>query len=377
MPDIIEVTLFKKGLMLLRLGKYQEAIQAFNDFMIKVPQSPYIQKAEQYIEEAEFRIAEKKFKEKNWEEAVKLLTQFAIRYPQNPFTPKAIKLAGQALVNIVEDKITRKDCAGILFFWDNYKNFFPKKEKKGLPLFHVSQCLMVKNRKQEAVKLLEWIETNVGVDFPKRKELFSYLAHYYYDTDQYQKAEKTAKTLVGLSSAKETPDVHQLLVQLYFLKENYPEMLKIIQKMEKEGAPEKYSILNSFYVGLYLIDTGKKKEGQNRLDSFIKSRKAMANYLDRYKYSVILLGRMYFNEGRKDKAFKKYLFFANAFTSDNNYTPESLFMLGWIKPEVRPIFWNMCLNRFPKSHWAREIKAFNLAGEIKDEARKAIGNRSH
>ncbi len=377
MPDILEVALYKKGVMLLRLGKYEEAIQAFKDFIVRVPQSSYLQKVEQYIEEAEFRIAERSFKQKRWEEAVRLLTTFAIRYPQNPFTPQAIKLAGEALVNIVEDKTTRGDCAGIVLFWDTYKNFFPKKANRGIPLFHVTQCLMKKNRSKEAISLMEWIEKNIGTAFPKRKELFTYLVHYYYDTDQYKKAQKAAETLVSVSKASDTPDVHQILAELYFLNGRYQKMLNILSKMEREKAPPRYTVLGHFYKAFYLLEQKKREKGEKELENFVRAKRSLEYYRDKYKLAHILLARMAYNDGKKKESFKRYLTYLNIFPKDTVFTPEALFMVGWINPKVRNPFWNICLAKFPNSHWSKEIKAFELAGAIKDEAERAIGSGKH
>ncbi len=376
MPDVLEVALYRKGVMMLKLGRYEEAIQAFKDFMLKVPQSSFLQEAERYIEEAEFRIAEKKYREGRLEDAVKLLTQFAKRYPQNPHTPEAIKLAGKALVRIVEDKFTRGDCAGILLFWDLYKNFFPQKAQKSVPLFHIAQCMLSKGRKAEAVNLMVWIEKNIGNSFPKWKSLLTYLTNYYFEIENYKLAEETALKLIKITTAREAPYVHHQLVRLLLAQNRYKEMDSIIQKMEKEKAPPRYLAYNHFARAIALLDIGKRTEGVKELEKFTESRVSLLNYPNRYQLATILLARIYYNDHQRNRAYSRYLWYANAFPN-GRYTPEALFMLGLImkNPKDRQ-FWYICLKRFPNSHWSKEIKAHLLAKEILDEARKAAGVRS-
>ncbi len=375
MPKIIEVALYKKGLMLLRLGKYEEAIQTFKDFILRVPQSRFVQDAEKYIEEAEFLIAKRAYKQKRLEEAVKLLTQFAVRYPQNPHTKEAIELAGKALVEIVEDKYTRKDCAGILLFWDTYRNFFPMKVKSGLVTFHIAKCMLNNFRQGEAIQLFEWIEKNLGLKFPKRKELLSYLASYYFDRQDFKKAKEIAEELVSISTAKEFPEIHMRLLKLYFTQGEYKKMLDLSVKMEKEKAPRKMLVYIFFLRALKDFEEGNRKGAYIQLRLFAKKKLALLEYPDRYQYAIVMLARMDYNDNNVDLAYKRYLWYFNAFPR-GRYTDEALFMLGYISEKMRETFWNLCLKRYPNSHWSKEIRALRLAEEIYHEARGAAGNPS-
>ncbi len=372
MPDVIEVALYRKGVMLLKLGRYEEAIRTFQDFILKVPQSKYVRDAEMYIQECEFKIAERKYKRKQYEEALKLFARFAVKYPQNPFTPRAIELAGDSIIKIVEGKYKRGDCFGILFFWDGYKNFFPKKAEKGIPLFHVAQCLFKRSRSKEAVELLEWIFNNISSRFPMFKELLNQIATYYFDTVQYQKAEKFAEILMGNSTAKETPLIHFRTLKLYFVKKEYKKMMRLIKKMESEGEPEKYLIKAYLLKAVYFLEKNNTWASMKYLNMFLKSPLSISLYPDDYQYAEILLARILFNRNQIQEADKSYLHYANTFPS-GNYTPEAYFMVGLInQSHIGNHFWELCLSRYPKSHWSKEIKAILLARSVRDEIYQAV-----
>ncbi len=376
MKDIVEYALYKKGLMLLRLGRYEEAIQTFKDFMLKAPRSKYIQQAEKYIEECEFRIAERNFKKKRWEEALKLLAQFAMKYPQNPFTPKAIKLAGEALVNIVEGKYSRNDCFGLLFFWNNYKNFFPRKVKKGMPLYHVALCMVKQNQLPQAVSLMEWIRKNIGPQFPEWMKLLKFLANYYFDTENYKKALPIAMDIIGNSTAEETPVIHFKAMRLFFAQGNYRMMNHLIEKMKRENAPEKFLLMGYLYRVIYFLEQKNTWAAVKYLRLFLKSPLSLSLYPDKYQYAQILLARILLNRGEKDEAYRLYLRYINTFVH-GKYLGEALFMAGYLKPNpVGRYFWNRCISEFPKSRWTKEITAIYLVREIKDEVARAVSGNS-
>ena len=376
MSDVLEVALYRKGIMLLRLGRYEDAIQAFKDFMLKVPQSKFIQEAEKYIEEAEFKIAERKYKENRLEDALKLLTRFATRYPNNPHTPKAIEMAGKALIRIIEDRYSRKDCGGIMVFWDLYRNFLPRKAKQGLVLFHIAQCMLKQNRTKEAIDTMNWIKQNIGKAFPERKKLLKYLADYYFGIEDYDRAAEVAEELVSLSKAPEFPRIHMLLFRLYFAAGLYDKMFKLADKMEREKIGEKDLEYIQFLEALVLLDRGDEAEGVKKLEKFMTMKGSLLHHPDRFGYAKILLARMAYNRNNPKKAYDYYLWYANTFPN-GRYTAESLFMLGLINNgTMKDYFWNTCIQKFPQSHWSKEIRAHRLAKEILHEAKRATGDGS-
>ncbi len=362
---VLEVAIFRRGLMLLKLKKFEEAIDAFNEFILKFPGSRFVKDAENYIEEAEFGIGKREFVKKRWEEALKKLANFAIRYPENPHTPEAVRLAGEALVKICEDKFKRKDCFGIVFFWDNYKNFFPKKREKALSLFHIASCLLQMNRTDDAIKELEWIHENIGKNFKERKKLLEILSHAYIKKDDYKRAIPILKELVASYPPIDVKESYKLLMKFYFSESKFTSLERLKEKFAKEKGTEDLFDLYRFYSGLSLIEKNIIDRGIALLEEFLSSKTSSLVYPKYYEYAKIFLARVYFNQNDTIHAFEHYTQFINIFPH-SKYTPEALFMAGYIKrkEKIGFYFWKRCLKEFPESYWSKEIKALMLVKEI-------------
>jgi len=372
---VLEVAIFRRGLMLLKLKRYEEAINAFNEFIVKFPGSKYVKEAEKYIEEAEFGIGKREFAKKRWEEALKRLANFAIKYPENPHTPEAVKLAGEALVRICEDKFKRKDCFGILFFWENYKNFFPRNRDNALPLFHIAICLLKMNKTEEAIKELEWIHKNVGKNFKERKRLLEILARAYIKEENYKKAIPVLKELIESYPPAEIKEAYRILMKYYFSEGKYSQLKKLKEKLSNYKNVADLLNLYRFYAGLHFIEKKSLEKGIALLETFLSDKSSTVIYPLYYEYAKIFLARLYYNQKDLRHAFEHYLQFINIFPR-SRYTPEALFMAGYIKRNERigSYFWQRCLKEFPKSYWTKEIKALNLASKIKSEVEKEIKN---
>lgn len=369
---VLEVAIFRRGLMLLKLKRYEEAIEAFNEFIVKFPGSKFVKEAEKYIEEAEFGIGKREFAKKRWEEALKRLANFAIKYPENPHTPEAVKLAGEALVRICEDKFKRGDCFGILFFWESYKNFFPKKKDYALPLFHIATCLLKMNKTDEALKELEWIHEKVGREFKERKSLLEILSTAYIRKENYKKAIPILKELIADYPPEEVKDSYKLFMKYCFCENKQKQMEELKEKIASSKNAKDLMELYKFYTAVHLIEKSNLNQGIAMLEDFVASRISPIAYPQYYEYAKILLARLYFNHQDTSHAFEHYLQFINIFPR-SKYAPEALFMAGYIKKNERigSYFWNRCLTEFPESYWSKEIKAVNLANKIKEEARRA------
>ncbi len=364
---VLEVAIFRRGVVLLKLKKFEEAIDAFREFILKFPESKYIKDAENYIEEAEFGIAKRDFKEKRWEEALKKLANFAIRYPENPHTKEAIKLAGEALIKICEDKYKRKDCFGIAFFWENYKNFFPKEKETATALFHIASCLLKQNKVKEAVKELEWIYQHVGEEFKYKKALLELLARAYTKQENYLKLRHVLEKLVKEYSPQEAKNAYEMLMRYYFSTGRLKLLSKLKERLNKFKEEDLLNLLK-FYQGMSLIEKNNVKNGLELLETFLENKRSLSLYPEYFEYAKITTARVYFNHKDYTHSIIHYSEFANIFPK-SKYTPEALFMIGYMeKGKNRTFFWERCLKEFPKSYWSKEIKARNLARSIQQEA---------